>query len=171
MSSILNFEWYNNDGISVPFCEEDHRNLGIDLEKGFLRNEVENKSNRIGIRWSYEGTIITIEDVLYKSSLPTPDMKHVICVLKDWRNNYPTKIYNADGSVYLVVKIPAPLASFCGRGPAVGEKAHINELYWHVKNAGRFSMVTTLSYYSCWEKRFFDPGTGEFGDLYDYGYY
>jgi len=142
-----------------------------------------------GISWKYNGKRIIISD---KSTdvfgYPTIDQKYIITIYKDESNQYKPPnnavIYNLDGRIHRILKVPE-LAS-----PKILEKIkeenHSNPpvednrygyyglglqfkgFAWRKDREG--NLVNAISIQYVWEYgewRFFDPKTGEFGELID----
>ena len=116
---------------------------------------------------------IILDDVVGKSSLPTPNMDRVVvtrCIQKDDNFVYTTVIYNADGSPYLEVEM-TERTNFHYGNSIPDSPSFIADIGWTKDAQDNYSMIVELNGTCdpCWEYMKFDPITGTFGESIGHG--
>ena len=184
MSKIIDFEWYNDNGMSLSIEEIGNLDINSYLREssthidGFTYNSHENTHPTVGVRWKYGNKIIDINNVLLCSK-PIPSMEKVIVVMND--EYHSSTIYNADGDIHL------KLDYLCRVAPYVGKfhdsPTFLNNIIWINKEIADywniniqtiqdgFSVIVELNGIcdDCYEYRLFNPETGTLGMCLYYG--
>ena len=167
IDKLTEFEWFNTLGDTVKFDEKEFRTLRkTEFPTDFFRGK--EGRNIIGVKWKSDGKDIILDDVVGKSSLPTPNMDRVVvtrCIQKDDNFVYTTVIYNADGSPYLEVEMPKRTNFHCGNC-IPNSPTFIADIGWTKDAQDNYSMIVELNGICdpCWEYMKFDPITGTFGE-------
>lgn len=171
------FQYYTEDGVSLNL------NLGV---KGYLfdGNKSEDislyyKSSNSAIRWFHRSKRIEIsEPKCYLVGYPSPSLEKVIIIYPMNHKSFGAPenaiIYNADGSLYCRLKIPALVSEIAKKREEFHHgrfsMVHFDNVKWAKNNKGEIVSAITISFDRDWqETRELIIETCEFGECLSSG--